>query len=465
MAQTRQSDDLAAASGDAAVAADSSIAADSSVAAAPEPSTSRRHPSRVLLVAASVHTCNDAMFAVMYPLLPLIALDLGLSYAEVGLVKALYSGASAILQLPAGVMAERWGEYALLTFGNGWGAVGLLGMAAATTFPILLVLSILAGLGGNFQHPCASTMVARAFEGGRRGTAIGTLNFAGDLGKMAAPALVGLVALPFGWRAALLALGIFGIVFSVGVWLLKSWVNPPPPPAPEPATPPAALAAAAAPVDGQPGTSSPSSNGTASGTSPSASATAPSRRLFGVSPAFYLLSLVGLMDASTRSAALTFLPFALERQGLDGVAIGFLFGVLFVGGALGKLLCGPLGDRFGPFAIIVLTETTTALALLGLVWGPSSALIPLAMVFGFGLNGTSSVLYAAVASLVPDGKRGRGYGLYYTVIDVAAALMTAAYGLYADWSGLDITFVVMALLTLAVVPLSLPLRSRLAEAA
>ena len=410
------------------------------VALAPEPAEARRYPSRVLLVAASVHTCNDAMFAVMYPLLPLIAADLGLSYGEVGLVKALYSGASAILQLPAGVMAERWGEYALLTFGNGWGAAGLLGIAAATTFPILLALAILAGLGGNFQHPCASTMVARAFEGGRRGTAIGTLNFAGDLGKMAAPALVGLVALPFGWRAALLALGIFGIVFSVGVWLLKGWVNPPPPPLP-----------ATAP--------SPSSH------APAPTATASSGRLFGVPPAFYLLSLVGLMDGSTRSGALTFLPFALERQGLDGVGIGFLFGVLFVGGALGKLICGPLGDRFGPFAVIVLTETTTALALLGLVWGPSAALIPLAVVFGFGLNGTSSVLYAAVASLIPDGKRGRGYGLYYTVIDVAAALMTAAYGVYADWSGLDITFAVMALLTLAVVPLSLPLRARLAEAA
>jgi MFS family permease len=171
------------------------------------------------------------------------------------------------------------------------------------------------------------------------------------------------------------------------------------------------------------------------------------------------------MDASTRAAGLTFLPFALERQGLDGVGIGFVFGVLFVGGALGKLLCGPLGDRFGPFAIIVLTETTTALAMLGLVWGPASAVLPLALVFGFGLNGTSSVLYAAVATLVPDGKRGRGYGLYYTVIDVAAALMTAAYGLYADWSGLDWTFAVMALLTLAVVPLSIPLRSRLAAAA
>ena len=42
--------------------------------------------------------------------------------------------------------------------------------------------------------------------------------------------------------------------------------------------------------------------------------------------------------------------------------------------------------------------------------------------------------------------------------------MTAAYGLYADWSGLDITFAAMAVLTLAVVPLSIPLRSRLAAA-
>ena len=170
------------------------------------------------------------------------------------------------------------------------------------------------------------------------------------------------------------------------------------------------------------------------------------------------------MDASTRAAALTFLPFALDRQGVDPVGIGVVFGVVFVGGALGKLFCGPLGDRFGPFAIIVLTESTTALALLGLVWGPSIALLPLAAVFGFGLNGTSSVLYAAVASLVPDGKRGRGYGLYYTVIDVAAAIMTAVYGLYADWSGLDWTFAVMALLTLAVIPLALPLRSRLTNA-
>jgi MFS family permease len=405
----------------------------------------------VLLVAAAIHTCNDAMFAVMYPLLPLIAADLGLSYAQVGLVRAFYSGASGILQLPAGVLAERFGEYGLVVLGHGWGAVGLLGMAAATTFPILLGLAILAGLGGNFQHPCSSTMVARAFEKGRRGTAIGTLNFAGDLGKMAAPALVSVIALPFGWRAALLALGAFALVFSAGVWLIRGWVSPPPLLTPEPISPVPATAAADA-----------ASASSAAAATLSSKPPAP-RTIGGIPAALWLLSLVGLLDGSTRAAALTFLPFALTRQGLDGVGIGFVFGILFVGGALGKISCGPLGDRFGPFAIVVLTETTTALALLGLVWGPAYAVLPLAVVFGFGLNGTSSVLYAAVATLVPDGKRGRGYGMYYTIIDVAAALATAAYGLFADWSGLDWTFAAMALLTLAVVPMALPLRSRLAH--
>lgn len=412
----------------------------------------RPGPSRVLLVAAALHTCNDAFFAVMFPLLPFIAAELGLSYAEVGLVKSLYSGSSAVLQLPAGLLGERLGEYLLLAWGNAWVAAGLLGFAAATSLPLLLVAAVVAGLGGNLQHPLASTMVARAFEGGRRGTAIGTLNFAGDLGKMAAPALVTLVALPFGWRATLVALGIFGLVFSLGVGLLRAWAGPPPPAGSAGGSARAVAEASAHPDDD---TDVSDSAGLAAGAATPA---------YGdrIPRAYWLLSLVGMLDASTRAAALTFLPFAFERQGLGAVETGLLFGLIFFGGAAGKLLCGPLGDRFGPFAVVLLTETTAALPLLGLVWGPAGAAIGLALVFGFRLNGTSSVLYAAVATLVPDGKRGRGYGLYYTVIDVAASVATVIYGVLADWSGLTWAFALMAALTLAVIPLAAPLRTRLA---
>ena len=168
-----------------------------------------------------------------------------------------------------------------------------------------------------------------------------------------------------------------------------------------------------------------------------------------------------MLDTSTRSAALTFQPFALEDRGVGAAEVGLLFGVLFAGGAAGKILCGALGDRLGPLAVVMLTEATTALALLGLVWGPLAAAIGLALVFGFALNGTSSVLYAAVAGFVPDGKRGRGYGIYYTAVESAGAIASLGYGVVADSLGLDWTFGLMAGLTLTVVPLAIPLRRRL----
>src|SRR5205085_1921894 len=66
-------------------------------------------------------------------------------------------------------------------------------------------------------HPLAAALVSRRAPTERRATAVGTLNFAGDLGKMAGPPLVALVAIPFGWRAALIALGVFGLIFSVAI--------------------------------------------------------------------------------------------------------------------------------------------------------------------------------------------------------------------------------------------------------
>jgi MFS family permease len=109
---------------------------------------------------------------------------------------------------------------------------------------------------------------------------------------------------------------------------------------------------------------------------------------------------------------------------------------------------------------VFVTEATTAAALLGLVWGPSALVLGLALVFGFGLNGTSSVLYAAVAALVPEGNRGRGYGIYYTGVELAS-FAPLGYGLVADRVGLDPTFALMAALTLTILPLAVPLRRRL----
>jgi len=379
---------------------------------------------RVLLAAAALHTCNDAFFYVLYPLLPFIAAELGLSYTEVGLVNAAFAGSGGLLQLPAGMLGQYWGEYALLVWGNAWVAAGLGAMATAASFPLLLAMAVLAGLGGSVQHPLAASLVARAYAGRRRGLAIGTLNFAGDLGKLAAPGLVTVVAPGFGWRATLVGLGLFGVLFSAAIGRARKWVGPPS------------------------GRADATTNVTARGS--------------GLTLSYGLLNAVGMLDATTRTAALTFLPFVLAARGMGVGEIGLLFGVTFAGGALGKLLCGPLGDRFGGFAVVLATETTTALALCGLVWGPLGAALPMALVLGFGLNGTSSILYAAVATFVQDSKHGVGYGLYYTTTQCAAAVSALGYGVLADHLGLEWTFAAMAAFTFAVVPLAAPIRRQLA---
>jgi MFS transporter, FSR family, fosmidomycin resistance protein len=380
----------------------------------------------VLLVTSGLHACNDALFYVLYPLLPFIASEFGMSYAEVGLLNAVFTGSSALLQLPAGLLGERVGEYGLLVWGNGWVAVGLGAMAIAGSFQILLAAAVLAGLGGNFQHPLASALVARAYEGRRRGRAIGTLNFAGDVGKLATPALVALVTVAVGWRVTLASLAIVGIIFSLATGGLRSWVRPP--------------------------------GRTLQHGAPRV------RSSLRLPRSYAVLTAVGMLDATTRTAALTFLPFVLVGRGLSLGEIGLVFGVVFASGAVGKFACGVLGDRLGTFAVVLVTEATTALALVGLVWGPANAPVVfcLAAALGFGLNGTSSVLYAAVAGLVPDGNRGGGYGLYYTATQTAAALAALGYGLVADRFGLNWTFAAMAALTLAVVPLAVPIRRQLA---
>ena len=380
-------------------------------------------PGWQLAACSSMHVVNDALFAGLYPLLPLLAADLDLSYAQVGAIKTVYAGASAVLQVPAGLLAERWGEQLLLAVGTGWVGLGLAAMALASGFWVLLVLGLLAGLGGNIQHPAAASVVSRLFESGRRGTAIGTLNFAGDLGKVLAPALAGAVALAVGWRGGFLVLAGLGAAFALAYLVLVP----------------------------QPGRAAASEGRTWSG-----STAAPVTGWGIAEPGIFgLLSVIGMLDSAARGSALTFLPFVLADKGLDAAATSLVFGVLFAAGAAGKLLCGPLSDRVGSTLTIVTTELVTAGALIGLLWAAPSSVMLAVVPLGFVLNGTSSVLYASVAELVHAERRARGYGLYYTCTQLASAVAPILYGLLADRVSLGSSLSVLAIATSLSAPLAI----------
>lgn len=387
-----------------------------------------------LAACAAMHVVNDGLFAGVYPLIPLVAADLGLSYAEAGALKTAFSGSSSVLQVPAGMAAERLGEQFLLAVGTGWVGVGLLTMAAAAGFWPLLALAVVAGIGGNVQHPVASAVVSRLYDGRGRSTAIGTLNFAGDIGKVLAPLLVGLVSLTYGWRGGFLVLGVMGAIFG----LLYVLAVPPPAAVADPKAPPTTRLSPMA-----------SEQGVATGSGVVSNWGISNPRLFA------MLTSIGVLDSAARGAALVFIPFLLQDKGADPASMSFYFAVIFAAGAAGKFICGPLGDRFGNVGVIALTELITAGALVGVILTPLQWVIAALLPLGFVLNGTSSVLYASVASLVHASRRARGYGLYYTCSLVASAAAPIGYGFLADWTDLGTTFFVMAAVTALIVPLAL----------
>lgn len=375
---------------------------------------------RLLFAASSIHLLNDACFALLYPLLPAIATEFHLSYAQVGTLKAAFSGASSVLQIPAGLLGERLGEYLVLLLGNTWVGLGLGAMALAGSYAALLALSVLAGIGGNAQHPLATSLVSRSAASARMSTALGTLNFAGDLGKLLGPLVAGLLVIRLGWRAPFLGVGSVTAVFSAILLWQRGLITAPPsrPPVPR----------------------------------------SPAVRKAGQGGMVVLLLVASSLDSMTRGAALTFLPFLLVRHGWSTGAVSALFALIFAAGAAGKFACGWLGDHWGVIATIVATELLTAGTLIAYLPASIPVDVVLAVAFGFGLNGTSSALLAVVARLVPTHRRTRGYGTYFTVTLVSSALAPLAYGVLGDHAGLPVVFAVMAVLTAVVPVLVLPLR-------
>ena len=176
-------------------------------------------PRSTLWWASVAHFLNDGLAAALTPLLPLMAADLALSYSQAGAVKAALNGLTSLSQLPAGFLAARTSEGTFLGLGLGWFSLSYLLMGLAGGYVALLLLMASAGIGGGVYHPVGTAWVSRVFLARRRGAAVGTLNFAGDVGKVLLPALSGALIAWVGWRGSLAALGAAGAVASVALLL------------------------------------------------------------------------------------------------------------------------------------------------------------------------------------------------------------------------------------------------------
>ena len=284
------------------------------------PLPSDREGRRQLGWCSLLHVVNDGYIASLSLLLPFMATELGLSYTQSGLLKTASHAAISAAQIPAGLLVEKAGEILLLGLGTAWFSAGYIALLLAFGFPVTLVLILFSGIGGGVYHPVGTALVANVSRLEKAGSAIGILNFFGDIGKVLFPALAGVLVIQVGWRGTFAVLGSIGLIASISylfAYRRQVWQRLQRRPKPKAA-----------------------GNRELSNGITGAEAVKPSFRGIRKRRQFMLFSIVGMVDTAIRSAVMAFLGFYLIQSGLREDSIGWFVSLTFFGGAFGKLLCG-----------------------------------------------------------------------------------------------------------------------------
>lgn len=399
-----------------------------------EAAATKTEQRRAAGVASGAHALHDGYTDLIYVMLPLWQAEFGLGYAALGLLRTCYSGTMACLQIPSALLSERLGVPLVLAGGTALAGFGYLVAGASVGFWTLVIALLIGGIGSSTQHPLASALVARAYAGPSSLKALGTYNFAGDIGKMTVPAAASLMLVVMPWQPVLAIIGVLGLAVAAAVYVLAPRF------AAERTIDPGVVKSETADVV--------------------ASAAAPKSRV-----GFPLLLSIGMIDSATRMGFLIFLPFILIAKGASLPIVGLALTLVFVGGAAGKLVCAFIGARIGVIATVCLTEGLTTIGILALLPLPLEAALILLPLIGVALNGTSSVLYGTVPELVEPAKRARAFSIFYTGTIGAGAFAPVLYGLLGDVVGAPIALTAVAGICLVTLPLALVLRPALPEAA
>jgi MFS family permease len=332
----------------------------------------------------------------------------------------------ALMQSPAGLLADRLGERRLL--------VGSLLLTAGSVIALGLAPAFLAFLGG-----CAGFGVATGFYGPARGmvlsrtfprddgAAIGVTLAAGSAGSATLPLLAGVLVGSVGWRSV-----VAGLCPPLALAGLFAWWAVPERGDEEGGDPPRSLRALAGDVV----------------------------RAFGVQGVPVAVVGMTLMLFAFQGLTAFWVTYLVtERPLAQGVAAG-LFAVLFVGAAVAQVLGGAVADRVGERVVLVATAAVGAVSLA--VVPAVEGLVPLAAlsaVLGTRL-GVAPVTNAYVIDRLPDGVTGTVWGLLRTAFFLVGAAGSTVVGVLADRGHFDGAFLLLAGLTAVAGVLYLLLPSR-----
>jgi FSR family fosmidomycin resistance protein-like MFS transporter len=175
----------------------------------------------ILAAISFCHLLNDMMQSLLAALYPMLKSSYRLSFGQIGLLTFTFQFTASLLQPLVGGLADKRPRPYSLAVGMGFTLVGLVLLAFAGSYGLLLFAAALIGTGSSVFHP-ESSRVARMASGGKHGLAQSVFQVGGNFGTAAGPLLAAFIVLPHGqssvaWFSLVALLGMI-VLFNVGHW-------------------------------------------------------------------------------------------------------------------------------------------------------------------------------------------------------------------------------------------------------
>jgi len=375
----------------------------------------RKPSSPVYLVIFAIslgHFLNDIMQSLVAAIYPLLRDEFELSFWQIGLLTFSFQVTASLLQPLVGSYTDKHPLPQSLSFGMLATLCGLVMLALAPGYPVLVAGAMLIGIGSAVFHPEASR-VARLASGGRYGTAQSIFQVGGNAGSSVGPLLAAFIVVPLGrgsigWFSLAALLGMI-VLWQVGAWYGRFRK---------------AMAGRAAPSRVLP---------------------LPRRRV--VTALLVLALLVFTKNIYTASITSYYTFFLIERFELTTQQSQiYLFGFLLAS-AVGVVLGGPIGDRYGALTVIWISilgvlPFTLLMPYVDLFWT-----VVLSLLIGAIFASAFPAILVFAQELVP-GRLGMINGVFFGFAFGMGGIAAAALGVLADLRGIVFVYQVCAFLPL-----------------
>ena len=368
----------------------------------------------ILVIISIGHFLNDMIQSVVPSIYPILKDKFGFTFAQIGVITFVFQVASSILQPLTGLYADRHPRPYSLSVGMCFTLAGLLMLAFASSYALILLAVCVIGIGSSVFHPEASR-VAQMASGGRKSLAQSIFQVGGNGGSALGPLLAAAVVLPLG-QEAISWFGVAAIVAAVLLLRVGLWYS-------------ARLAYQQQNNIAVPG--------------PNTSLTR--RRKY-----WSLLILVLLIFSKyfyTACITSYFTFFLIDKFGVS-VAVSqlCLFAFLFAF-AVGTVAGGMFGDRFGRKYVIWVSILGAAPFAMAMPYVGLTATVVCAFLSGLIIASAFSSIVVYATDLMPD-KVGLICGVFFGLMFGLGGLGSAFFGWLADRTSIEFIFKVSAFLPL-----------------